>query len=57
MTGFRTWRLCVLAGDKSESDNQKPKGDTPMRTLDLLASDSSHLPFLYVFKESKVMEK
>ena len=28
-----------------------------MRTLDLLASDSSHLPFLYVFKESKVMEK
>ena len=28
-----------------------------MRTLDLLASDSSHLPFLYVFKESQVMEK
>jgi ABC-type nitrate/sulfonate/bicarbonate transport system substrate-binding protein len=28
-----------------------------MQTLDLLASDSSHLPFLYVFKESKVMEK
>ena len=28
-----------------------------MRTLDLLASDSSHLPLLYVFKESKVMEK
>ena len=28
-----------------------------MRTLDLLASDSSHLPFLYVFKESRVMEK
>jgi hypothetical protein len=28
-----------------------------MRTLDLLASDSSHQPFLYVFKESKVMEK
>jgi ABC-type nitrate/sulfonate/bicarbonate transport system substrate-binding protein len=28
-----------------------------MRTLDLLASDSSHLPFLYVFKESGVMEK
>jgi NitT/TauT family transport system substrate-binding protein len=28
-----------------------------MRTLDLLASDSSHLPFLYVFKESNVMEK
>lgn len=28
-----------------------------MRTLDLLASDASHLPFLYVFKESKVMEK
>lgn len=28
-----------------------------MRTLDLLASDSSHLPFLYVFKDSKVMEK
>ncbi len=28
-----------------------------MRTLDLLASDPSHLPFLFVFKESKVMEK
>ena len=28
-----------------------------LRTLDLLASDPSHLPFLYVFKESKVMEK
>jgi ABC-type nitrate/sulfonate/bicarbonate transport system substrate-binding protein len=28
-----------------------------MRTLELLASDSSHLPFLTVFKESKVMEK
>ena len=28
-----------------------------LRTLDLLASDSSHLPFLYVFKESGVMEK
>ncbi|HUK40562.1 MAG TPA: ABC transporter substrate-binding protein [Candidatus Acidoferrales bacterium] len=28
-----------------------------LRTLDLLASDSSHLPFLFVFKESKVMEK
>jgi ABC-type nitrate/sulfonate/bicarbonate transport system substrate-binding protein len=28
-----------------------------MRTLDLLASDPSHLPFLYVFKESRVMEK
>jgi ABC-type nitrate/sulfonate/bicarbonate transport system substrate-binding protein len=28
-----------------------------MRTLDLLASDSSHLPFLFVFKESNVMEK
>jgi ABC-type nitrate/sulfonate/bicarbonate transport system substrate-binding protein len=28
-----------------------------MRTLDLLASDSSHLPFLFVFKESRVMEK
>src|SRR5262245_18973876 len=28
-----------------------------LRTLDLLASDSSHLPFLYVFKESEVMEK
>jgi ABC-type nitrate/sulfonate/bicarbonate transport system substrate-binding protein len=28
-----------------------------MRTLDVLASDSSHLPFLYVFKESEVMEK
>ena len=28
-----------------------------MRTLDLLASDASHLPFLYVFKDSKVMEK
>ena len=27
-----------------------------LRTLDLLASDSSHLPFLYVFKESGVME-
>jgi ABC-type nitrate/sulfonate/bicarbonate transport system substrate-binding protein len=28
-----------------------------LRTLDLLASDSSHLPFLFVFKESRVMEK
>lgn len=28
-----------------------------LRSLDLLASDSSHLPFLTVFKESKVMEK
>jgi ABC-type nitrate/sulfonate/bicarbonate transport system substrate-binding protein len=28
-----------------------------MRTLDLLASDSSHLPFLFVFTESKVLEK
>ena len=28
-----------------------------MRTLELLASDSSHLPLLYVFKESRVMEK
>lgn len=28
-----------------------------LRTLDLLASDPSHLPFLYVFKESRVMEK
>src|SRR4051812_42014189 len=28
-----------------------------LRTLDLLASDSSHLPFLFVFKESGVMEK
>jgi ABC-type nitrate/sulfonate/bicarbonate transport system substrate-binding protein len=28
-----------------------------MRTLDLLASDPSHLPFLFVFKESRVMEK
>jgi ABC-type nitrate/sulfonate/bicarbonate transport system substrate-binding protein len=28
-----------------------------LRTLDLLASDSSHLPFLFVFKESSVMEK
>ena len=28
-----------------------------LRTLDLLASDPSHLPFLYVFKESNVMEK
>lgn len=28
-----------------------------MRTLDLLASDPSHLPFLFVFKESGVMEK
>lgn len=28
-----------------------------MRNLDLLASDSSHLPFLFVFKESGVMEK
>lgn len=28
-----------------------------LRTLDLLASDSSHLPFLFIFKESKVMEK
>ncbi len=28
-----------------------------LRTLDLLASDSSHLPFLFVFKESKVMDK
>jgi ABC-type nitrate/sulfonate/bicarbonate transport system substrate-binding protein len=28
-----------------------------LHTLELLASDSSHLPFLYVFKESHVMEK
>ncbi len=28
-----------------------------LRTLDLLASDPSHLPFLFVFKESRVMEK
>ena len=28
-----------------------------LRTLDLLASDPSHLPFLYVFKESRVTEK
>ncbi len=28
-----------------------------LRTLDLLASDPSHLPFLFVFKESGVMEK
>lgn len=28
-----------------------------MRTLELLASDPSHLPLLCVFKESKVMEK
>jgi ABC-type nitrate/sulfonate/bicarbonate transport system substrate-binding protein len=28
-----------------------------LRTLDLLASDPSHLPFLYVFKESRVLEK
>ena len=28
-----------------------------MHTLELLASDSSHLPLLYVFKESRVMEK
>jgi ABC-type nitrate/sulfonate/bicarbonate transport system substrate-binding protein len=28
-----------------------------MQTLDLLASDPSHLPFLFVFKESRVMEK
>ena len=28
-----------------------------MRTLDLLASDPSHLPFLFVFKESGVMAK
>jgi len=28
-----------------------------MRTLDVLASDPSHLPFLFVFKESQVMEK
>jgi NitT/TauT family transport system substrate-binding protein len=28
-----------------------------MRSLDLLASDPSHLPFLFVFKESQVMEK
>ena len=28
-----------------------------MRTLDLLASDSSHLPLLYVFRDSRVMEK
>src|SRR4051812_40289186 len=28
-----------------------------MRALELLASDSSHLPLLYVFKESRVMEK
>lgn len=28
-----------------------------LRTLDLLASDASHLPFLFVFKESGVMEK
>ncbi len=28
-----------------------------MRSLDLLASDPSHLPFLFVFKESRVMEK
>src|SRR5438874_941703 len=28
-----------------------------LRTLDMLASDPSHLPFLFVFKESGVMEK
>jgi NitT/TauT family transport system substrate-binding protein len=28
-----------------------------MQTLDLLASDPSHLPFLFVFKESRVLEK
>ncbi|HET8564428.1 MAG TPA: ABC transporter substrate-binding protein, partial [Candidatus Binatia bacterium] len=28
-----------------------------LRTLELLASDPSHLPFLYVFKECRVMEK
>lgn len=37
--------------------NDFTKEKITMRTLDLLASDSSHLPFLFVFKESKVMEK
>ena len=40
--------------DSSKTQNKRRQ---TMRTLDLLASDSSHLPFLYVFKESKVMEK